>query len=661
MAAIIGQADVSDYIDRTNGFFRVAQAPLPARYSLIVEGCHTGIGGSKCPEGWTISLEVEYRLPALPDYAGCPPEAQPFGLIGERWAELGGAEGPLGCPVAREHPVPGRTGAAQSFRNGEISLSPQQGEQMLLAVHLAGNEIVANWGSAAPFSYDKFILRLDKEGANILQADAGDGMGGHWSAPASAPGRYSVIVEGCDTGVGGSTCRQSWTIPASVTLPPPPPPPRVVPPPGSACPIQPIGLVRERWLALRADAGPMGCPAEEEHDVVGRRGRAMRFTNGEIVWPPDQGDAMVVAAYQDRNGIVVDYGDSAPHTYVWFIVRVDYEGGNVGQTDVVGARGGRYVIGPIRPEDDAWVPTVGSGTGWYSIIVEGCDNSPIPLSRAAVCEQSWTISVSVFFRTANDAADFSGLPVPQTVADALRDKAERARRAAQVMADRASLDGDWGDDQTTNAIAMLYLVDNHIAAGQPAKGLRRFGRRFGMLTEIENATRVQRVYARSGTSSDSPLCKRTGEYDTAMKGYAAPLYRYGKLLAPDVRYRMLRLINQTGPHDPDLSSFGCFGAIIPETENHLWMIDSSRFLANQLWARRSSDPRFDNSRNGLAVYLVRELQQHLKNDFIEYNSRLYARYTWMQFRTCTITPSTRESVRRPRPCWTIFPRRRRCL
>jgi hypothetical protein len=621
----VGQADVSEYIDRTNGFFRI-QAPLPARYSLSVEGCDTGIGGADCEEGWTTPVEVEYRLPELPAYDGCPPEAQPFGLIGERWAQMGGAEGPLGCPLARAHPSEGRPGAAQSFRNGEISFSPQQGEQMLLAVHLAGNEIVADWGSTGPFSYDKFILRLDKDGANILQTDVGEGTGGHWSAPASEPGVYTVTVEGCDTGIGGADCPQSWTIPASVAVPVPPPP-AVAPPPGSACQIQPVGLIRERWLALRADAGPMGCPVETEHDVPGRRGRAMRFANGEIVWSPDQGDAMVLSVFQEGNGIVVDYGDSGPFTYVWFFVRVDYEGRNVGQIGVPGARGGQYVVGTTRPEDEPEVPTVGSGTGWYSIIVEGCESG----IGGSDCEQGWTIPASVFFRTGygNVTADFSGLAMPRTVEEALRDKGERARRAAQVMADHASLDGNWDDDQTTNAIAMLYLVDHHVAAGQPAKSLRRFGHRFGMLTEIENAVRAQKVYARSGTTIKSGLCKRTGEYDTAMKGYTAILYRYGRLLAPDVRYRMLRLINQTGPHDPDLSSFGCGGVIFPETENHLWMIDSSRFLANQLWAKRSADPRFDNRRNGLADYLIRELQQHLTKDFIEYNSRPYSRYTWM--------------------------------
>jgi hypothetical protein len=60
--ATVGQVEISKYIDRTNGFFRI-QAPLPARYSFAVEGCNTSVTGSKCPQRWTTPVDVEYRLP----------------------------------------------------------------------------------------------------------------------------------------------------------------------------------------------------------------------------------------------------------------------------------------------------------------------------------------------------------------------------------------------------------------------------------------------------------------------------------------------------------------------------------------------------------------------------------------------------------------------
>ncbi|QRM53818.1 hypothetical protein [Sinorhizobium sp. BG8] len=622
-----GFVDVSKYIDRTNGFFRL-QAPLPARYSFVVEGCNTGIGGSDCPQRWTTSVEVEYRLPQLPAYAGCPPEAQPFGLIGERWAQLGGAEGPLGCPTSREGPVSDRPGATQSFRNGTISFSPQQGEQMLVAAHLSGNDIVVEWGSTAPFSYDKFILRLDKDGVNVLQVDAGKGTGGRWSTPATGPGTYSIIVEGCDTDLTGSDCAQSWTIPVNVLVP--------VPVPASSpsapepeCDIPVAGLIRDRWVALGAKNGPMKCPTEAERDVAGRRGKAMRFQNGEIVWSPDQGDRMVVSVFQEGDKLVVDVGDSDPFSYSWFDLRLDYEGVDISPEVIRGARGGRLIIGPLGNEDSPEMANVGPGTGNYTVTVQGCDDaSGIPPFDSVECPQGWTVPATTFFQTETDVLDFSGLDVPRNVHDALRDKAERAQRAAIVLADRSDYGGSWGDGQTNNAIATLYLLDRDVARGLPARDRRRFGHRFGMLTEIENAVRVQTIHAKVGTAIGAP-CKDSGEYDTVLKGYVVLLYRYGHLLAPDVRYRMLRLMDQFGPHNPDLSSMGCFGVIIPETENHLWLIDSSRFLTNQLWSKQSGDPQFDNRQNGLADHLIRKLQGHLNSDFIEYNSRPYSRYTWM--------------------------------
>jgi LGFP repeat len=540
---------------------------------------------------------------------------------------MGGAEGPLGCAMARESAVAGRPGAVQSFRNGATSFSPQQGEQMLVSVHLTGNDIIAEWNSTAPFRYDKFILRLDKDGTNILQADVGEGAGGRWSAPATGPGAYSVIVEGCHTNITGSNCPQSWTVPASIIVPPPTPAPPAQEP-GSRCEIPPVGLIRERWLSLKADNGLMGCPTEAGRDVAGRRGKAMRFQNGEIAWSPDQGEKMVVSAFRERDRIVVDAGNPAPFSYSWLDVRLEYEGRDIGHESVPGA-GGRAIIVPTGNEDHPDLAVVGEGTGNYTVTVEGCDDeSGIIPGDSTDCPQGWTLPVTVFYRTEAADIDFSDLAVPRSVEDALRDKAERARRAAIMMADEAEFSTPWGDGETSNAIAMLYLIDSDVAHGLPARDRRRFGHRFGMLTEIENAVRDQTVHAKVGTPIGAP-CKDSGEYDTALKGYVVLLYRYGRLLAPDVRYRMLRLMDQIGPHNPDLSSIGCFGVIIPETENHLWLIDSSRYLTNQLWAKHSTDPQFDNRRNGLADFLIGKLQANLTGDFIEYNSRPYSRYTWM--------------------------------
>ena len=114
-----------------------------------------------------------------------------------------------------------------------------------------------------------------------------------------------------------------------------------------------------------------------------------------------------------------------------------------------------------------------------------------------------------------------------------------------------------------------------------------------------------------------------------MKGYVPMLYRYGRFLAPDIRHRMLFLLNKTGKYNEDEEHWNCMTIDIPETENHLWLINSARYLTNQLWAKRRTNPDFDNRANGLADRLLVQLQGHLAKDFVEYNSRPYARYTWM--------------------------------
>ncbi len=64
---------------------------------------------------------------------------------------------------------------------------------------------------------------------------------------------------------------------------------------------------------------------------------------------------------------------------------------------------------------------------------------------------------------------------------------------------------------------------------------------------------------------------------------------------------------------------------IPETENHLLMIESSRYLVNQLLHDRTGDAKYDNSANGLSRWLLGYMQTIAKHDFLEFNSRPYAR------------------------------------
>jgi uncharacterized protein with LGFP repeats len=48
------------------------------------------------------------------------------GLIGIRWREWGGADGPFGAALSGEDPIPGTAGRRQRFERGEMVWAPEQ-------------------------------------------------------------------------------------------------------------------------------------------------------------------------------------------------------------------------------------------------------------------------------------------------------------------------------------------------------------------------------------------------------------------------------------------------------------------------------------------------------------------------------------------------------
>jgi hypothetical protein len=74
---------------------------------------------------------------------------------------------------------------------------------------------------------------------------------------------------------------------------------------------------------------------------------------------------------------------------------------------------------------------------------------------------------------------------------------------------------------------------------------------------------------------------------------------------------------------------------IPETENHVLMIGTARYLTNQLLYQRTQDESLDNRRNGnpndsrpsCMEQLLNLLRNYLSNDFAEYNAKPYQEET----------------------------------
>jgi hypothetical protein len=73
--------------------------------------------------------------------------------------------------------------------------------------------------------------------------------------------------------------------------------------------------------------------------------------------------------------------------------------------------------------------------------------------------------------------------------------------------------------------------------------------------------------------------------------------------------------------------FGLPCVDISESENHRLLIESARYLTNQLPHQQSPVDEYDNTANGLKKWLLERLQIAAAHDFLEFNSRPYLRYT----------------------------------
>lgn len=68
--------------------------------------------------------------------------------------------------------------------------------------------------------------------------------------------------------------------------------------------------------------------------------------------------------------------------------------------------------------------------------------------------------------------------------------------------------------------------------------------------------------------------------------------------------------------------------IIKETENHIFMAETSRYLKNQwLWNHGNTDPNYNNKVNGLEAWWLEHLQTKIETGMFEFNSAPYSGYS----------------------------------
>lgn len=120
-----------------------------------------------------------------------------------------------------------------------------------------------------------------------------------------------------------------------------------------------------------------------------------------------------------------------------------------------------------------------------------------------------------------------------------------------------------------------------------------------------------------------------GDYDFTLTILTTILYLFGddpERLYPETVQHMLRVLLVEEGGRPKLKVPRTLGMIF-DTENHVLMTESSRYLKNQwLRAHGSTDPAHDNTRNGLGNWLAAYLNHLRVHGFHEFNSVPYLQY-----------------------------------
>ncbi|MCX5610650.1 glycoside hydrolase [Streptomyces sp. NBC_00047] len=125
-----------------------------------------------------------------------------------------------------------------------------------------------------------------------------------------------------------------------------------------------------------------------------------------------------------------------------------------------------------------------------------------------------------------------------------------------------------------------------------------------------------------------------GNYDFALKVLMPIAHRYGHLLdvpggepGNGVRFILDQLVHADflGGHNPSIEVVKPFPPFtFPETENHLLMIETSRYLVNQL-RHEPVGGRVSDDQKNLTDWLLKYLQTIAQHDFLEFSARPYAR------------------------------------
>ena len=141
------------------------------------------------------------------------------------------------------------------------------------------------------------------------------------------------------------------------------------------------------------------------------------------------------------------------------------------------------------------------------------------------------------------------------------------------------------------------------------------------------------VFSKLGsTFTELPICKRYGDYDFSQADLLKAVYFIRKNNVDFSEKAMNKIVEELlvarGSKPTTKQNLGICG-IHEETENHILMIEISKYLTNQILAERyPSNKLYDNSENGMKTWLLDHLAHFPSEYFDEYNSKPYQAFTF---------------------------------
>lgn len=549
------------------------------------------------------------------------------GAIGARWRAWSAGVGPFGAAIGAAEAIAG--GRRQRFEWGEITESPAQA--LVVSVFRIRNMAWLHWTTTrGDIEFNRYDIRYD--GVTQDQSQAEVRGTDHIVTRLQGGGEWEFVVglQPEDDDFLG------WSIPVRLRVDD-----RHETPRPDGLPVV-DGLIAQRWHELGGWDGPLGRPTATA--AAGADGTlSQRFEYGVVVVAPAFGSEMTLAVYVLARDVVLEWG---PGDEEWdlFSITDDFGGTRVledgysigvvfntewGRPHVSSGRylyappGGlpdgvhRFQVSPGKSFEIGFLSNPGTGV---PDPVFFADHLPPVELDVRLGSRDVRLVAESSEGSPLDPRPSDGSPQLARASHAVRVNAVARQYAASEPLEVWPFDATADENATMRLVAHLHAISHNPGFAVPGQPPSR---------RLVPAVLRQFLQGQVGTHIDAHLVlpERKGDYDMALKGLMVIAYRYRGLLSDDDFEVLLRLVPRDlrGGHSEFIEEVHYAGLTFPETENHLLMIESVRYLTNQLLLDRTGDPAFDNVGKGMTGWLLGYLQRLLQHDFLEFNARPYQR------------------------------------